>query len=129
MNENFKREFQVAKADTGNNLLIGWAVTSTDNGQDVIDKQNDIVEFTACLEAALEYAKGERPSLRNHAGEPVGKVLFLLPLDAETAKGLEVSSRFEGLIAGVQVDDATMGAYRAGKLTGLSIAGTVQEVS
>ena len=129
MNENFKREFQVAKADTGNNLLIGWAVTSTDNGQDVIDKQNDIVEFGACLDAALEYAKGERPSLRNHAGEPVGTVVFLLPLDSETAKGLEVSSRFEGLIAGVQVDDATMGAYRAGKLTGLSIAGTVQEVS
>ena len=123
----FSRSFEIAKADSARNLIFGWPIISTMKGKEYVDKQNDVIPFESALDAMIAFSKGDRDSLVQHEGQALGKVIFSMPVDKSIAKGLKISTDREGVIVGIQVEPEVMRLYEVGKLTGLSIGGSIQE--
>ena len=123
----FSRPFEIAKADTDRNLIFGWPIISSVRGKAYVDKQNDVIPFDSALDAMIAFTKGDRDSLVQHEGQALGKVIFIMPLDSEICKGLKISTDREGVCVAIQVEPEVMRLYETGKLTGLSIGGSIQE--
>ena len=123
----FSRSFEIAKADSARNLIFGWPIISSVKGKEYVDRQNDVIPFDSALDAMIAFTKGDRDSLVQHEGMALGKVLFALPIDNDIAKGLGITVDREGVVVGIQVEPEVMRLYETGKLTGLSIGGSIQE--
>ncbi len=125
-------DVRLVKASEEYNLLYGYAVTSTKRSttgayEDVVDLQNDVVTFKAVMKSAIRASKSSLPSLTNHAGEPSGRVAFMMPMDQPTAKalGLGDAPEYEGLLVAIETNDAMIAAYKRNEIGGLSIGGSI----
>lgn len=125
----FSRSFEIAKADAARNLVFGWPIISTEGGKEYVDAQGDSIPFSSALDAMIAFSRGDRDSLVQHQGEPLGKVLFALPVDAAIAEGLGITTDREGVIVAIQVEPEVMRRIEAGELRGMSIGGSIQEAS
>lgn len=115
---------RVIKVDDTLGLVFGWAIICKENGEDYFDQQDDHIPEHAMLNAVTEYADGNRTHKIMHDGEPVGKVLFLMPLTTEIAKAFELQTKRTGLIIAAKPDnEECLAKFRSREYTGFSIGG------
>jgi len=114
----------ICKADETLRLVIGWASTSTIDGEPVVDVQDEIVPASEIVRAAMDYMEGARPALLSHSGNPIGRVVFLFPFTNEITTSLNITCRIEGIIVGIRVtNDSVWQAIVAGTIRAFSVGG------
>lgn len=112
----------ILKFDDEARMVYGWASVISENGEPVVDLQNDIIEPQELVKATTEFMLSVRKAMAMHEGDKVGSVVHSFPLTAEFAKSLGVSCDREGWIVGVHVpDDATWSRVKSGELKAFSI--------
>lgn len=119
----FALDARVVKVDSSLGLILGWAVTCKQDGQDVYDLQGDHIPEDAMLEASLGFAKSARDAKAMHAGEPVGTVLYMWPMTTEIAKAFGIETATTGLMVAMLPDEETRKGFEDGTYTGFSIGG------
>lgn len=119
----FALDARVVKVDSSLGLILGWAVTCKQDGQDVYDLQGDHIPEDAMLEASLGFAKSARSAKAMHAGEPVGTVLYMWPMTTEIAKAFGIETATTGLMVAMLPDEETRKGFEDGTYTGFSIGG------
>ena len=111
------------------NVLLGWAVVSKRDGENLVDRQGDHIPEDALYNAVLKFSKGDQKVLRQHGGEPVGKVIYSMPLTSDVQKALGIQSNLTGWAVGVEASPAVLELFDKGDLTGFSIGGRLHEFS
>lgn len=115
--------------DDEQRMVWGWASVSSIKSALVLDTQNDIIEALDLVKMATDFMIDVRTSKRMHGGAPIGMVVHSLPLTAELAKSLGISSEQEGWAVGVKIyDDDTWQAVKSGELAAFSIGGRAVRV-
>ena len=111
---------QVEKADTSLGVVFGWAVVSTEKGEEYFDLQSESVPVDVVAKAIAD-APGRIVAKVQHSGEQVGEVVFAMPI----YEGGELVSKSEktGLFVGVSFPEDILAKFADGSLTGFSIAG------
>lgn len=119
---------KIAKVDTNLGLVFGYAIVCEVDGEPYYD--NDSGDFSehippqAMLEAAADYAKGDRVAKAMHEGEQIGTVPFIFPMTAEIAKALDITVVKTGLLIGMApTDEDVLAKCADGTYTGFSIGG------
>ena len=123
----FTKAHDVKFTKAGGNVLIGWAVVSKSDGGDLVDRQGDHIPESALYDAVRKFAKSGQKVLQQHRGEPVGKMLFSMPLTSDVQKALGIQSNLTGWAVGVEVSPEVIKQYDDGDLTGFSIGGRLHE--
>ena len=123
----FQKAASVKFVKQAGNVLIGWAVVSKQDGENLVDRQSDHIPEAALYDAVLKYSKGERKVLKQHNGEPVGKVIFSMPLTSDVQKALGIQSSLTGWAVGVEASPSVIAKFDSGDLTGFSIGGRLHE--
>ena len=127
-------EAKVVKVDESLGVVIGYAIICKeldDEGefQEYVDLQDDHVTEKAMTECALEFMEKSRVAKLQHDGDPIGQVVFGLPLDEDTADKLGMTLTKTGFIVGIKPDDkGVLAKYASGELTGFSIGGFVNKL-
>ena len=119
-------EGTILKAVKKHGLAIGHSIICTIQGEPYFDLQDDHIPDEVMLDAAVEFAKSERPAEVMHNGVPIGTIRFMFPLTAEIAKALGIQSEMTGLLIAMEPDEETFGRIESGELTGFSIRGTAR---
>ena len=114
----------IAKADTTDaslGVVFGYAVVSTEKGEDYFDTQGENVPVGVITKAFVD-SPGQVLCKAQHDGDPVGRIVFAMPI---TGDGDLVSkSEKTGLYVGAKFDQAVLDQFESGELTGFSIAGS-----
>ena len=129
MSEQFTKAGSVKFLKAQGNVLIGWAVVSKQGGEDLVDRQNDHIPEDALYSAVLKFSKAGGKVLQQHKGEPIGKVVFSMPLTSDVQKALGIQSNLTGWAVGVEASPSVIKQYDDGDLTGFSIGGRLHEFS
>ena len=125
----FTKAHDVKFVKAQGNVLIGWAVVSKKDGENLVDRQNDHIPEDALYKAVLQFSKSGGKVLQQHGGEPVGKVLFSMPLTQDVQKALGIQSSLTGWAVGVEASPEVIAKFDSGDLTGFSIGGRLHEYS
>ncbi|UCI09980.1 XkdF-like putative serine protease domain-containing protein [Mesorhizobium sp. B1-1-8] len=106
-------------------LIFGWALVSEINGEPYYDLQGDYVPQDAMLRETTRFMENNRMGKLMHAGEQVGTIVHSLPLTADIAKALGISTRRTGwIVAYKPTDSSLVDKVHAGIYGGFSIGGT-----
>ena len=128
----FDAEIEFSKVDTDKMQTFGWCSVVKINGQDVVDKQNDLIDITEIEKSAYDYVLGSRAGGDMHkrgADGGVHKVAdmiesFVLTPEKISKMGLPEDTA-QGWWIGMQVHDEDVWAdVKSGRRTGFSIHGT-----
>lgn len=114
---------KVAKVDTDLGLVFGYAIICTQHDVEYFDTQGDHIPEDAMLHATMEYMMGDRPALDMHDGEPVGKVVYGLPVTKDIAASLGLSTDRTGFVVGMKPNPAMLAKFKSGEFSGFSIGG------
>lgn len=114
---------EVRKVDATHGVVFGWALICEDGGKPYFDLQGDNVSPAAMLKAAVRFADGARVAKAMHDGEPIGTVLFVMPLDADIAKSMGLKSDRTGMMIGMRPSPEVLAKFQSGEYTGFSIGG------
>lgn len=115
---------QIIKLDSERRIAWGWAYVSTVGGEQVVDRQGDVIPPAEMERMADRFMASARMAKAMHDGESIGEVLHSLPLTKELAGALGISSDREGWIIGMRIhDDRTWEAMKAGHYGAFSIGG------
>ena len=123
----FTKAHDVRFTKKAGNVLVGWAVVSKKDGGDLVDRQGDHIPEDALYKAVLKFSKSGGKVLQQHGGEPIGKVVFSMPLTSDVQKALGISSTLTGWAVGVEATPAVIAKFESGDLTGFSIGGRLHE--
>jgi hypothetical protein len=122
---------QIRKLDAAQNLVFGWAsVAVTVDGEQLIDKQGDIIPPDELEQAAYEFVLKWREADEMHTQVTKGHVIESLVVTPEKldALGLPAKSLPTGWWVGFKVDPATFAKVAAGDYAMFSIEGQAQRV-
>lgn len=115
---------EIIKVDEEQRIVWGWASVTKINGQDVVDKQGDIIEPKTLEKAATEFMLGARNGLTMHKGEPTTTIVHSMLFTEEVKKAFGIESPYEGWLIAVKVHcDKTWELVKGGKFRGFSIGG------
>lgn len=121
---------QVSKS-ADQQLIWGWALVASRNGEQLIDKQGDIVDINNVRQVAHEYVRGPRVGGLLHmpdgkGGEmPVAEIVESVVFDAPLQKALGVDLGQEGWFIGAKVTNGEVWKMvKAGTLKSFSIGGS-----
>lgn len=104
-------------------IIFGWAAVTKLDGQPYIFRDGERIEEAALLDAAISFMSGNRVVKINHAGRPVGEIVFAMPVVAETRAALGLETDRTGLLVGILPhDEDVIKKVLSGQLAGLSIA-------
>jgi hypothetical protein len=125
---------KIAKVDD-RGLVYGWASVVVSDGEQVVDRQGDVIPPAALEDAMVEFMKDYRQSGEMHEGEAVGTVVeaFTMTPEKLVAMGFDESvakSMPVGAWIGVQLDPTseTFAKVKSGELGMFSIQGTGERV-
>ena len=114
----------VTKVDDQLGIVFGYAIVCQENGRDYYDIQGDFIPEESMLRAAAGFMAGRRTAKAQHAGAPVGQVVFGYPLTKDIAGALDIQISRTGFVVGMKPDDAdTLEKFATGEFTGFSIGG------
>jgi hypothetical protein len=122
-------ELNVAKADTAERLVFGWASLSTDvDGQTVWDTDGETIEPVELEKAAYDFVLLSRVTGTDHDGGPVrGQLVesLVTTLEKQARMGLTPGTLPEGWWVGFHVeDDDAWASVQKGERLMFSIEGT-----
>lgn len=105
-------------------LIFGWASISTNKGQEIIDKQGDVVPTDELEKAAYDYVLYSRSQGDMHVRKDVGAMIESFVFTKQKQDLLGIDLGLEGWWVGFSVmDPVTKAAVRAGDLPEFSVAG------
>jgi hypothetical protein len=114
----------VAKVDMGLQLVIGWALISSENGKPYVDSQGDEIPDEVVLPAVTAYMQRSRAGWLEHRPGEIGTVLLSFVLTDDIAAALGITCSRRGWVVGMRVHDPEiLKAFSEGRLTGFSIGG------
>lgn len=117
----FELRSKVMKVDESHGLVLGFAIITSQDGQEYFDCQGDAITDEAMLEAATDFAKSMAGD-DMHRG-PDGEVVFMFPLTSEIAKAFDIQCPRTGLMIGMRPSPEVLKKFRDGEYTGFSIGG------
>jgi hypothetical protein len=127
MNEtNFSKssDLTITKVDETLGLVFGFAVVCKLAGEDYYDLAGDHIPEKAMMKAAMRFMERDRVAKEQHAGDPIGTIVFAYPLTEEVAKMLDIETKQTGLLIAMKPSDPEMlKRFASGELTGFSIGG------
>jgi hypothetical protein len=126
---------RICKVDEDRQLVFGWASVCSIDGEDVIDKQGDIIPEHELENAVYEYNLYFRKQGEMHEVMGIGRLVESIVFTVEKQRAIETGLRESGINAhldlgmvgwfvGFKVDDARVWKrIRAGELPEFSIGG------
>jgi hypothetical protein len=119
-----KLNVKVAKVDAGHGLVFGYAIVCKKDGEDYWDLQEDHIPEDAMLAGSVDFMQGPRIAKEMHTGDPIGLVLFAMPLTTDIAKAFEIKTNTTGLMIAMKPDSAdVLAKFHDGTYTGFSMGG------
>jgi hypothetical protein len=130
--QQFQGQFHKTEFSSELGLVMGYAIVCTDTalGKDsrYFDLHGDHITEDCMFKAAVDFMLEGGAGKVMHSGEQVGKVVFAMPLTAETKKALSLDGPLTGLaIAWKPLDDEVLKLFKDGILKGFSIGGDYGE--
>ena len=123
VNKSFE-ETKILKVDDEQRIVYGWASVVTEDGEEVVDSQGDVMAPAEMEKMANDFMLDVRTAKAMHKGDKIGEVIHSLPLTAELAKALGLHTDLEGWIVGMKIyDDAAWESVKSGDFAGFSIGG------
>ena len=117
-------EGKILKTDDEQRMVYGWASVITENGEPVVDRQDDMIEADTLVKAVNEFMEHVRVGKAMHVGEQVGTVVHSLPITKEIGDSLGIQSDREGWVVAYKVfDDDVWAMVKSGELAAFSIGG------
>lgn len=121
----FDKVSRIAKVDEELGLVFGWAMVCKVNGQPFWDSQDDHIPEDTMLAAAADFMTHSRVAKEMHNGDQVGDFVFAFPITTETAKAMDLSTKYTGLMVAMRPSsEDVLQKFRDGTYTGFSIGGT-----
>lgn len=119
------RVLKILKSTDGQRgLVFGHAIVCKIGGEPYVDTQDHHIPEDVMLDAAAEFAAGDRAMKVMHDGEVVGEVLFMWPHTTDVAEAFGLSADVTGLMVGVKPSSPeVLEKFHSGELSGFSIAG------
>lgn len=110
-------------------IVFGYALTSTQKGEEYFDLHGDNVESgDSLIEVALAFVENGARSDEMHDCQASGTVPFVFPMTADTRKGLGLTGGEDGLIIGMKPPPDVFAKFVSGEYTGFSIFGSGERV-
>ena len=117
-------EGKILKTDDEQRMVYGWASVITENGEPVVDRQDDMIEADTLVKAVNEFMEHVRVGKAMHVGDQVGTVVHSLPITKEIGDSLGIQSDREGWVVAYKVfDDDVWAMVKSGELAAFSIGG------
>lgn len=116
----------VKTSDLG--LVFGWALTAKSDGADYYDRQGDNVVEDDLIRVAAEFMEQGGATDTQHDFERDGRVVFAMPMTAEVAQAFGIETDTTGLMIAIKPSPDVFAKFKAGELTGFSIAGVGDRV-
>ena len=117
-------EGKILKTDDEQRMVYGWASVITENGEPVVDRQDDMIEADTLVKAVNEFMEHVRVGKAMHTGDQVGTVVHSLPITKEIGDSLGIQSDREGWVVAYKVfDDDVWAMVKSGELAAFSIGG------
>lgn len=124
----FDTRFDVAKVDTEQRVVFGWAnVSVRKNGTLVIDSQNDVIELSDLESAAYDFVLTSGKTGDMHQGPALGHVVESMVFTPEklTKMGIAEDAVPHGWWVGFHIDDQVQwDLVKKGERRMFSIQGT-----
>jgi hypothetical protein len=119
----------IAKSHPTGRYVAGWASVTHQDGKQVVDLQNDIIDVEELRKAAHDYILNARVAKVNHNGAQIGSVVESVIIDEDFAKAHGIAHKNRGWWIGMAIDDpATREKVRKGALKAFSIGGAGKRV-
>lgn len=116
--------FKVEKADEEQRLIFGWASVATVSGQEVVDRQGDIIPVEELERAAYDFVLNSRTHGHMHETKGTGRLIESCVFSAEKQRALGIDLQKEGWWVGFIVEnDDIWAAIKRGELPEFSIGG------
>ena len=123
VNKSFE-ETKILKVDDEQRIVYGWASVVTEDGEEVVDSQGDVMSPSEMEKMANDFMLDVRTAKAMHKGDKIGEVIHSLPLTSELAKALGLHTDLEGWIVGMKIyDDTAWESVKSGDFAGFSIGG------
>jgi hypothetical protein len=119
----FEARCTVAKVDSELGIVLGWALTSTVDGEPYFDLQGDAIDESNLVKVAADYMESGGYSDEMHDGEEDGRVVFCWPMTEEIASALDIQTAKTGLLVGIKPSPDVLEKFKSHEYTGFSIAG------
>jgi hypothetical protein len=117
-------ECRVCKFDEDRQLVFGWASVCSIDGEDVIDKQGDIIPESELENAVYDYNMYCRKQGDMHERLGVGRLVESMVFTVEKQQAMGIDLGMVGWWVGFKVDDpAVWKRIKAGDLPEFSIGG------
>lgn len=122
--KNFNIRTAICKVDESLGLVMGWGIICKENGEDYFDLQGDHIPENSMLKAALDFMENSQVAKEMHDGDPIGSVVFAMPITGDIAKAFGLLTHTTGLMIAIRPnDDEMLEKFKKGELTGFSIGG------
>lgn len=122
---------EIKKVDESLGVVFGYGIVclqKNDEGEfnAYEDLQGDHIPETTMLYAVQDFMAGTRIAKHQHSGDPIGKIVFGLPVTKDLCKSLGWDVPATGFVLGMKPDsDQILKDARDGKLTGFSLGGHI----
>ena len=119
------------KLDPARRLAFGWASVVSENGQDLVDLQDDVIDMPSLEDAVYSYMEDSRAAGEMHQQMGIGKVVESFMATTEKLAALGMASVRTGWVVGVRVNEEVWPKVQSGEYGGFSIggSGTREEVA
>ena len=129
----WRREFDIEKTDEDQRLVFGWlSVAKDENGNSILDLQDDVIDPEDLEKAAITYALESREAGQSHIKTTgIGKMVMSIVTTKEIQKAIGIPKGIvpEGWFIGYKIiDDETWDLVKSGDYKGFSIGGTGKRV-
>jgi hypothetical protein len=129
----WRREFDIEKTDEDQRLVFGWlSVAKDENGNSILDLQDDVIDPEDLEKAAITYALESREAGQSHIKTTgIGKMVMSIVTTKEIQKAMGIPKGIvpEGWFIGYKIiDDETWDLVKSGDYKGFSIGGTGKRV-
>ncbi len=127
-----KASFSIKKADEDKRLAFGWAsVANFENGNEVVDSDDDIITIDTLEKAAYKYVRLSRMGGEMHERAAVAELVESIVFTKEKTQALGIPEGMlpEGWWVGFFVtDDEVWAKVKSGEYAMFSIEGKAQRV-
>lgn len=114
----------IAKIDEEQQIVFGWASIIEENGEIVIDTQDDVIQPTELEKAAYNFVLDARIAGEMHKLIGVGRLIESMVFTKDKQEALGISLNKIGWWIGFKIDDSvTWAKVKTGELSALSIGG------
>jgi hypothetical protein len=123
--------FTVTKLEPEQQKIYGWASVVEENGQLIVDKQDDVIMPDDLQKAAEEFVLYSRAQGDMHERKGVGRLImsFVTTQEMTKAFGMTVEHNRVGWIVGFKVDDDSVWkSIKAGNRPEFSIGGRGERI-